>query len=383
MIHLFRVYGCIETIKLNVRRQKNKRNALSRYFFYRHFVQVWQFFDIHWNFGISGGDTGKEIPLQFGLPHLLAALGSLAMVLAGWQGKGAAGRTRLVWSAVGLCVMAIGTVMCCRWSQPLWQWVSLLKYVQFPWRFLGLVVFGSTMCATALGDRVGDIEWHSQEQRSSLHKDSIRPLVRHKGPVAVALLIAGIMAVYFPYYSQAFFFTGDARTRSVVRVTAPEMHAMQSTGVLIPFGLSMSGTQLRVMNERATSGDDFLPRDVKEKPSQPPTEMVQAKGGRVIEVARLHQNYYRSRIEMLAAGKAELLQFWFPGWQASVDGTPVKTAPSGPQAIVSCNLPAGEHVVEFIYRDPPHRSVGIIFSIVSAAAGACAVVFLRQRRYGC
>src|SRR2546430_5968979 len=124
----------------------------------RHFVQAWQFFDIHWNFGISGGDTGKEIPLQFGLPHLLAALGSLAMVLAGWQGKGAAGRTRLVWSSVGLCVMAIGTFMCCRWSQPLWQWVSLLKYVQFPWRFLGLVVFGSTMCATALGDRVGDIE---------------------------------------------------------------------------------------------------------------------------------------------------------------------------------------------------------------------------------
>jgi len=196
-------------------------------------------------------------------------------------------------------------------------------------------------------------------------------------------LIAGIMAVYFPYYSQAFFFTGDARTRSVVRVTAPEMHAMQSTGVLIPFGLSMSGTQLRVMNERATSGDDFLPRDVKEKPSQPPTEMVQAKGGRVIEVDRLRQNYYRSRVEMLAAGKAELLQFWFSGWQASVDGTPVKTAPSGPQAIVSCNLPAGDHVVEFIYRDPPHRSVGIIFSIVSAAAGACAVVFLRQRRYGC
>jgi hypothetical protein len=199
----------------------------------------------------------------------------------------------------------------------------------------------------------------------------------------VALLIAGIMAVYFPYYSQAFFFTGDARTRSVVRVTAAEVHAMQSTGVLIPFGLSMSGAQLRVMNERATSGDDFLPRDVKEKPSQPPTDMVQANGGRVIEVARLHQNYYRSRVEMLAAGKAELLQFWFPGWQASVDGTPVKTAPSGSQGIVSCNVAAGDHVVDFMYRDPPHRSVGIILSIVSAAIGACAVVFFRQRRYKC
>lgn len=225
------------------------------------------------------------------------------MVLSGWQGKGAAGRTRLVWSAVGLCVMAIRTFMCCRWSQPLWQWVSLLKYVQFPWRFLGLVVFGSTMCATALGNRVRDIAWQLREQRSSLDERSTRRVRTHKGPVAVTLLIAGIMAVYFPYYSQAFFFTGDACTRSVVRVAAAEVHAMQSTGVLIPFGLSMRGTQLRVMNERATSGDDFLPRDIKEKPSQPPTEMVQAKGGRVIEAARLHQNYYRSQVEMLAAGQ--------------------------------------------------------------------------------
>ena len=351
------------------------------YDFHRHFVQGWQFFDTHWNFGISGGDTGKEIPLQFGLPHLLAAIGALVMVLAGWQGKGEAGRMRLVWSAVGLCVMAIGTFMCCRWSQPLWQWASLLKYVQFPWRFLSLVVFGSAMCATALGDRIEDITWHSQEERSPPHTRSPQRLLTHKGPVAIAFLIAGIMAAYFPYYSQAFFFTGDARTRSVVRVAAPEVHAMQSSGVLIPFGLSMSGTQLRAMNERATSGDDFLPRDVKEKPSHPPTEIVQAKGGRVIEVARLHQNYYRSRVEMSAAGKAELLQFWFPGWQATVDGIPAKTAPSGPQAIVSCDLPVGDHVVEFVYRNHPQRGIGTVVSLVSAAIGACAVAFLRQRRY--
>jgi hypothetical protein len=108
---------------------------------------------------------------------------------------------------------------------------------------------------------------------------------------------------------------------------------------------------------------------------------VQAKGGRVIEVARPRQNYYRGRLQMLAAGKAELLQFWFPGWHASVDGIPVKTIPAGPQAIVSCDLPAGDHVVEFTYIGRYQRSMGTIISIVSAAIGACALVFLRQRRY--
>ena len=351
------------------------------YDFHRHFVQGWQFIDTHWNFGTSGGDTGKEMPLQVGLPHLVAALAALVMVLARWQGKGKAGRIRVVWSVVGLCVMGIGAFMCCRWSQPVWELVPLLKYVQFPWRFLGLVVFGSAMCATALGDRAADIASRSSQRQPPPQPASTRRWATQGGWVMIAALIAVVMALYFPYYSRIFFFTGNARTRSVVRVTAAEVHAMQSTGALIPFGLSMTGAQLRVLNERATSGDDFLPRDVKEKPTQPPTDIVRAYGGRVIEVVRPRQNYYRGRLQMPAAGKAELLQFWFPGWNASVDGVPVKTVPAGPQAIVSCDLPAGDHVVEFTYIGRYQRSIGIIISIVSAAIGACALVFLRQHRY--
>jgi hypothetical protein len=332
------------------------------YDFHRHFVQGWQFLNTGWSFGISGGRAGKQMPLQIGLPHLLAGLGALAMIVSRRQGEGEAGRQRAVWSFVGVCIMAGGVFMCCRWSQPLWESLPLVKYVQFPWRFLGLVVFGSAMCATALFNR----------------------FAAGGGRFAIMASLAGILAVlaaYFPYYSQAFFFVGDARSRSIVRVSGAEVHTIQSARALIPFGLSTTPTELRQMHLRATGGDDFLPRDVKEKPGEPPTQMVQAVGGRVVEFAHLNQNRYRSRVQMSVPGKAELLQFWFPGWQASVDGTPVKTAPSGPQAIVSCDLPAGDHVVEFTYRGPPQRSIGIIISIVSGAIGACALAFLPLRQY--
>jgi hypothetical protein len=186
------------------------------------------------------------------------------------------------------------------------------------------------------------------------------------------------MAAYFPYYSQARFFVGDSRARSLVRVSAAEMEGLQSAGFLIPFGLSTTTAELREMHERATSSDDFLPRDVKEKPTQPPTEMVDAEMGRVVESARLHHNHYRARLQMSAPGKAQLLQFWFPGWQATVDGLPSETAPTGPQAIVSCDVPAGDHVVEFGYRGLPQRRIGVIVSILFAALGACALWFLRS-----
>jgi hypothetical protein len=72
---------------------------------------------------------------------------------------------------------------------------------------------------------------------------------------------------------------------------------------------------------------------------------------------------------MSGAGQVELLQFWFPGWQATVDGIRVGTGPSGPQAVVSCDVPAGEHLVEFRYRGLSQRRTGIIVSIIAIAIG--------------
>jgi hypothetical protein len=336
------------------------------YDFHRHFVGGWQFLDTHWSFGISGNNPESirgEMPLQIGLPHLAVGFGALAMVLGRWQGAGEAGRRRVVWSVVGVCVMATSAFMCSHWSQLLWESLPLVRYVQFPWRFLGVVVFGAAICATALADRFA-----ATSKRSAI--------------ITSLLGIVLITAAYFPYYSQAYFFVGDSRTRSVVKVSAAGVEALRSTGVLIPFGLSMSTAELRAMHERATSSDDFLPRDVKEKPSQPPVEIVRVASGGVIESARLDQNHYRSLLQMSAPGKAELLQFWFPGWQATVDGVPVATAPAGPDAIVSSNVPAGDHVVEFAYRGLPQRKTGIIISILSAAIGACVLWFLQPRLNG-
>jgi hypothetical protein len=326
--------------------------------FHRHFIRAWQFLDLHWNFGISGDDPEIPMPLQIGLPHLLAAFGALTMVVGPWRGEGAAGKRRATWSIVGVCMIAIGVFMCSRLSQSLWGSLPLVKYVQFPWRFLALVVFGSAICATALTDRVAAIG-----KRWAIMTSLVGAVV--------------IIAAYFPYYSQARFLVGDNRTNSVVMASADEVRALKSAGVMNPIGF-LTPAQLRAEKDRGTSSDDFLPRDVKEKPTQPPTQMVQTEGGSVIDSRLIGQNHYRGHVQMPAAGKVELSQFWFPGWQATVDGLPARTGPAGSNAIVSCDVPAGEHVIEFAYRSLPQRRIGIIISILSATMGACILWFLRR-----
>src|SRR5262249_30716088 len=153
--------------------------------------------------------------LQIGTPHLLAGLGALIMVLGRWQGEADAGRRRAMWSVVGVCIMTIGVFMCSRGSQLVWESLPLVRYVQFPWRFLGLVVFGSAVCAAALFDRLAAL-------------GSRFAII---GSLAGSLLIC---VAYFPYYSQAYFFVNDPRTRSVVRASAARVEALRSAGAVIP-----------------------------------------------------------------------------------------------------------------------------------------------------
>jgi hypothetical protein len=341
---------------------KAEPSLTSGYFdFHHHFVQAWQFLDLHWNLGgVSAEDAHTKMPLQIGLPHFLAAFGALAMVVGPWQGEGDAGKRRARWAIVGICVMAIGVLMCSRVSQPLWESLPLVKYVQFPWRFLALVVFGSAICATALTDRLAAVG-------------------KHWAIIASLVGAVVIMAAYFPYYSQARFFVWDNSANSLTIASATEVKALQSAGAMTPIG-SLTPGEIRAQHDSGTSGDDFLPGNVRETPTQPPTQMVQAEGGRVVDSVQLHQNHYRSRVQMSASGKVELSQFWFPGWQAIVDGLPARTGPAGPSAIVSCDVPAGEHAVEFTYRSLPQRTTGIIISVLSAVAAICAFAVLRHRR---
>jgi hypothetical protein len=348
---------------------RSEASLTGDYFdFHHHFVKGWQFLDPRWNFGVSAGDTaenpessGGQMSLQIGLLHLFAGLGALAMVLGRWQGEGDNGRRRTVWALVGVSVMAIGVFMSCRFSQLAWESLPFVKYVQFPWRFLGLIVFGGAICATALADRF-----------------AAALTGRNRATIVFAVGLIIVMVAYFPYYSQARFLVLARNANSLAFVSAAQLDTLQSTGALIPFGFSTSVSELRQNRESATSLDDFLPRDVKQKPAQPPTQMVVADGGRVVETAQLDQNHYRSRVQMSGTGKAELLQFWFPGWQATVDGIQVGTTPSGPQAVVSCEVPAGEHVVEFRYRGLPQRRTGIVVSIIAVAIGVCAFNLLRR-----
>ena len=75
-------------------------------------------------------------------------------------------------------------------------------------------------------------------------------------------------------------------------------------------------------------------------------------------------------------GVVVLTDAWFPGWQATLDGSPVRLRRAN-FALRGVVVPAGEHRIEMRYRPRPLRA-GFAFAAL-AAIGCGAALFLSRR----
>ncbi|MFL6540193.1 MAG: 6-pyruvoyl-tetrahydropterin synthase-related protein [Chthoniobacterales bacterium] len=320
---------------------KAEESLTGGYFdYHQHFVSASEFLRSGWGFGERG--TADQMPLQIGLPHLLVVVTAVVLLIAGR-------RTRC--SLVGVVIVCGAVFMSHASATTVWHALPLIKYVQFPWRFLGLLVFGAALCGAAVFDQV--------TQR----------VARWEVPGFVFVL-ATVMAAYLPYYTEAQFVAADRGSRSISRVTADQAEGIQAHGRMIPFDQMITPAAIRTARERATSSDDFLPRGVQQAPTAPALELVSAATGTVTRCDVVAPNHYRASVSMRESGKVALQQFWFPGWDTHVDSESVKPGPTGDAAVVACDVAAGDHIVEFNYTAMPLRRIGWVISGLSGLTAA-------------
>ena len=97
-----------------------------------------------------------------------------------------------------------------------------------------------------------------------------------------------------------------------------------------------------------------------------PPAVAAANGPDRVAITRVEPDVVEVRATLVADGYLVLLDSWYPGWQATVDGsaTPIYRANTIVRAVF---VPAGEHVVRFEYRPLPFR-LGVALSILAVAA---------------
>lgn len=233
-------------------------------------------------------------------------------------------------------------------SKPVWDNSSLLQRSVLPWRFLGPAsLFASTLAGLAVGREA----WTLRVKIRGWTPEVRREVGSWKlGFGILTLLIASALPFLFPPREPA---PEQPTLADLARYEAP------------PF---LVGT---------TTNGEYTPNWVKEFPDttgqraalianhEPERLDLAATPPSGVTVEHLtarpaHDTYRLSLAEPLTA---TYRSFYFPGWEATLDGKPLELRPTDPNGLIAFDLPAGEHTLEIRFGSTPVRTAASVVSV--------------------
>jgi len=267
---------------------------------------------------------GTETPVQIGWFHwALAALALPAGALL-WRSGGRTGATAVAVLASGF---AIGTFMAISASKGIWDAFGPLAYLQFPWRYLGLVSLSAAGLAGA---------WLA---------------VLRDRPVAVRLALTAVLLGVLIGTGRPFF-------HSELRFDVSDDDVL--------FGE-------RFAYLRGGSIADYLPNAVTQVPEPRAARAQVVEGAGEVVSARSGSDWLTLEIEAAEPVRVEASLFDFPEWRVRIDGEEVEHGASTPHGLVTFSVPRGRHEVQLNLESTAVRKAGNYVSLLSWLALAVSV----------
>ena len=291
---------------------------------------------------------------RVGLLHLAVALLGLALVLR----RRSPARGDALFFA-GLAATAVFFMLPV--SAGLWARVPLIRFVQFPWRFL--IPF--TLAASVLG---GAVVAETVAGRRSL------------GAVLCAALVIGA-PILSQRATRVRYLVHDLSARrptpvdlATVRVPAtwPALWITPESFLTLP--------NLARMGVTSTAQDDYLPIRVEKPPTSPrPAAVAVAQGEATFD--GIDDRGDRLAVRLRADGPAtvRLGVFDYPGWEATLDGRPAVIRPEPGSGCILVDVPPGAHDLHAAFVGSTLRRAAKGVSLVVLAILAVGAAARRRR----
>ncbi len=312
----------------------NEAQWVGAYYSYeQHFVYPLQFLDPGWGFGYSVPGPGDGMSFQLGLVVIVAAAVGVAAALNARPGQ-LARRGEAVFlvlaTAIALFVMTPAAAF-------IWDNLSIIKMVQFPWRLLAVTVFTLALLAGA------GVHW--LERRQMIPARRINPYVYTLAAILIVTSLPYTIPQLVPIRPQ------DEQPIAVLEfeLDYPDMRGMTS------------------WSERMALDEDS-PLIAQYLAGEPLRRAAVVEGE--AEIIAQEAGPLSASAQVAAAGPARLrfYTYYFPGWRAWVDGQPVTIAPDPPNGLIGVDVPAGEHTVEVRFGPTPVRRTAALISLATLAA---------------
>ncbi len=304
------------------------------------------------------------------LSWLTAVMVALVAGLFVWR---LARRTRVHDRAIlafALALTLLAIFMITGASLPVWMPLApILANLQYPWRFLTLAAVGFAISLGALPGLLKPAT--ASASHASRTSSGVRRLIeawRGRSPRQVeAVLLAALMSglLFQPLLTVPAqplpFPAADAWAPD--RMWREDAAAGQVgatwTGEFMPLTVPEQRWALGRPAERAADGPAITPRPQ-------------------VRLARLGYDQVELEIQATAPLSVRLHQFYLPAWQATLNGQPLATYPSGELGLVTADLPAGNGRLAFRFGPTTAWLIGGALAVIAALIWA--ILAWRGRR---
>lgn len=297
---------------------------LMGYFNYlAHYVPIGKLlFTRYWGYGSSGWLQETGMPFQVGIPQWpLAVIAFLVSNLLFWRKK--LNLKNYILFGFFFVLSLVSLFLVHPRSTFIWLKLPFLEYLQFPWRFLTLVVFGLAI----LGGGIV----------SFLKKRELQ------------IYLAGSLILITIFLNYNFF-----RVEKIIKIDDQEKL------------FSAKG-----WNKLQTDAIfDYLPVYAKAPPAGPaPTSPEVIKGKALIKAIKKGTNWYNFEIEVggtsTQSAVVQIPIYDFPGWQAKIDNQKTLIRHDNNLGLITIQIPAGSHQVKLKLTETLVRKLGNLISLFS------------------
>ncbi len=302
--------------------------STGTYDYRNHFVYFGQFFNPFWGFGFSDDPTGVNDGMGFQV-GAMAMLMLIVSIYQLWRDEARWRPTMIYLLVTSLVLLVYMTPL----SAPLWAAFPMLGIIQFPWRLLSLVIL---VVSALAGLTTANLLLAARSQVNATG-----------GALVLALLVMFAGYSYIGAEMQPVEeWREDGRAVFEFEREHPDMIAL-TEWVDEPFTTSpMTPDYASDSYEEEHGRTESLTRiavidGVGEVLSQ---QSAGSSGGGVVQ--------------MEEPGVVRIHLFYFPGWEARIDGEVVEHRVSPPNGTLELDVPAGKHQIDVRMGATPVRRLG-------------------------
>jgi hypothetical protein len=298
----------------------------SGYFYYvSHFLSLRQIItDFHWGYGPSVVGSNDDVFLGIGPMHT-----ALVMIFIVWVLKTRKVRKNLLW--IFLIIIFLGSIFMSHGrSSFIWSSNEFFKIFQFPWRWIYLAVFSSSVLAGVLFEKLKTFR----------------------------ILIAFLAVTTFIIYSSFF------KPYNWIEITDSE---------------KLSGDNY--IKQITASIYDYLPNSADKAPDNLPATSIEAVSGdlNIIDFER-GTNWFEYDVKANVATELIIPTYDFPNWKVYVDGDEVDHNAKKPLGLVSFKIDEGNHnIYARLYNSWPRR-LGDLLTVVGIFSVLALLIYENKTR---